>query len=246
MEPKGFIHDMLDVKLLILYVMARVVYPVDLQKLYELAYQDDRFSYFDLAQAVPQMVASGHLEETEGDRYVITQKGREAGEVTEDAVAYAVAQRAQAAVERFNREVRRSSYVKTEVSKRESGDFSGLTQREMETYEKVFFENFANKEEAQAKLDEMALKHPITKDGVLTYLIRGQVFADELKALGKEVTLEKADDYFVQEVSGLKTEKTQQTVYIRRMLHVTHNLIGTLAGNTAYCKRQSFQRSFPK
>ena len=111
MEPKGFIHDMLDVKLLILYVMARVVYPVDLQKLYELAYQDDRFSYFDLAQAVPQMVASGHLEETEGGRYVITQKGREAGEVTEDAVAYAVAQRAQAAVERFNREVRRSSYV---------------------------------------------------------------------------------------------------------------------------------------
>lgn len=124
MEPKGFIHDMLDVKLLILYVMARVVYPVDLQKLYELSYQDDRFSYFDLAQAVPQMVASGHLEETEGDRYMITQKGREAGEVTEDAVAYAVAQRAQAAVERFNREVRRSSYVKTEVSRREGGDFS--------------------------------------------------------------------------------------------------------------------------
>ena len=124
MEPKGFIHDMLDVKLLILYVMARVVYPVDLQKLYELAYQDDRFSYFDLAQAVPQMIDSGHLEEVEGDRYVITQKGREAGEVTEDAVAYPVAQRAQAAVERFNREVRRSSYVKTDIEKRPAGDFS--------------------------------------------------------------------------------------------------------------------------
>ena len=49
---KGFIHDMLDVKILILYVMARVMYPVDLQKIYELAYQDDCLSYFDLAQAV--------------------------------------------------------------------------------------------------------------------------------------------------------------------------------------------------
>ena len=28
----GFIHDMLDVKLLVLYIMARVNYPVDLKK----------------------------------------------------------------------------------------------------------------------------------------------------------------------------------------------------------------------
>jgi len=32
MEQHGFIHDMLDVKLLILYIMARVMYPVDLQE----------------------------------------------------------------------------------------------------------------------------------------------------------------------------------------------------------------------
>lgn len=124
MEPRGFIHDMLDVKLLILYIMARVMYPVDLQKLYELAYQDDRLSYFDLAQAVPEMVESGHLEEVEGGRYVITEKGRETCEVTEDAVAYPVMQRAQAAIENFNRAVRRSSFVKSNIVKRESGDYT--------------------------------------------------------------------------------------------------------------------------
>ena len=32
MERHGFVHDMLDVKVLILYIMARVAYPVDLQK----------------------------------------------------------------------------------------------------------------------------------------------------------------------------------------------------------------------
>ena len=121
---KGFIQDMLDVKVLILYIMARVLYPVDLQKIYELAYQDDRLSYFDLAQAVPQMVETGHLEEIEEGRYVITEKGREAGKVTEDAIAYPVMQRAQAAIDRFNRQVRRSSFVKTSIEQREGGDFS--------------------------------------------------------------------------------------------------------------------------
>ena len=52
MERHGFVHDMLDVKVLILYIMARVAYPVDLQKIYELSYQDDGLSYFDVAEAV--------------------------------------------------------------------------------------------------------------------------------------------------------------------------------------------------
>ena len=123
MEGRGFIHDMLDVKLLVLFIMSRVMYPVDLQKIYELAYQDDCLSYFDLVQAVPQMVESGHLEEVEGKRYLITERGREACAVTEDAVAFPVMQRAQAAVERYNREVRRSSYVKSNVIPQEGGDY---------------------------------------------------------------------------------------------------------------------------
>ena len=123
MERHGFVHDMLDVKVLILYIMARVAYPVDLQKIYELSYQDDGLSYFDVAEAVPQMIESGHLERVDGERYVITEKGREAGSVTEDSVAYPVMQRARAAVERYNRDVRRSSFVKTEIRQRECGGF---------------------------------------------------------------------------------------------------------------------------
>lgn len=124
MERHGFVHDMLDVKVLILYIMARVAYPVDLQKIYELSYQDDGLSYFDVAEAVPQMIESGHLERVDDERYVITEKGREAGSVTEDSVAYPVMQRARAAVERYNRDVRRSSFVKTEIRQRECGDFT--------------------------------------------------------------------------------------------------------------------------
>ena len=124
MEQRGFIQDMLDVKVLILFVTANAIYPLSLQKIYELCYQDDKLSYFDVSIAVPQMVETGHLEEVEHDQFVITEKGREAESVTADAIAYPVMQRARAAVERFNREIRRDSLIRTEVIPRESGDFS--------------------------------------------------------------------------------------------------------------------------
>ena len=121
MAHHGFINGMLDVKLLILYITDRLLYPVDLQKLYELCVQDDKLSYFDVMQAVPQMVESGHLEQTD-QGYVITAKGRETAAITQESLAYPVAQRAQRAVERFNREVRRESFVRTEVLEQPGGD----------------------------------------------------------------------------------------------------------------------------
>lgn len=123
MERLGFIHDMLDVKVLILYVMARALYPLDAQKVYELCYQDDCLSYFDVQTALPEMIQSGHLEQTP-EGIVITEKGREACSVTEDSIAYPVAQRAQRAVERFNRTVRRDSFIHVQVLPRQGGDFS--------------------------------------------------------------------------------------------------------------------------
>jgi hypothetical protein len=124
MQRLGFIHDMMDVKVLILFVLARVNYPVNIQQIYELCYQDDCLSYFDVCDAVPQMVKSGHVKEAEGETYLITDKGRADGSLTEDSIAFTVKQRAENAVARFNRQIRRSSFVKTQIIPRESGDFS--------------------------------------------------------------------------------------------------------------------------
>ena len=115
---------MMDVKVLILFVLARVNYPVNIQQIYELCYQDDCLSYFDVCDAVPQMVKSGHVKEAEGETYLITDKGRADGSLTEDSIAFTVKQRAENAVARFNRQIRRSSFVKTQIIPRESGDFS--------------------------------------------------------------------------------------------------------------------------
>lgn len=124
MRRLGFIHDMLDVKVLILFVMARVSYPVTVSEIYELCYQDDCLSYFDVCTAVPEMVKSGHLKELEDEKYAITEKGKADGSLTEDSIAFTVKQRAENAVARYNRQIRRSSYVKTQVIPREGGDYS--------------------------------------------------------------------------------------------------------------------------
>ena len=124
MQRLGFIHDMLDVKVLILFVMARSNYPMSTQEIYEVCYQDDCLSYFDVCTAIPEMVTSGHLKELEADKYEITEKGRSDGALTEDSIAFTVKQRSENAVARFNRQISRSSFVRTQIVEREGGDYS--------------------------------------------------------------------------------------------------------------------------
>lgn len=124
MQRLGFIHDMMDVKVLILFVAARSAYPMTMQEVYELCYQDECLSYFDVCTAIPEMVASGHMRPVDEEHYEITEKGRQDGALTEDSIAFTVKQRADNAVARFNRQLRRSSYVRTQVLPRDSGDVS--------------------------------------------------------------------------------------------------------------------------
>ena len=97
MEQHGFIQDMLDVKVLILFVMAKLSYPVTLQTIYELCYQDDKLSYFDVSDAVPQ--------------------------ITCDAIAYPVMQRALMAVQRYNTRIQRKGLIETKIEQEETGDY---------------------------------------------------------------------------------------------------------------------------
>ena len=113
MQRLGFIHDMMDVKVLILFVTARSNYPMSVQEIYETCYVDDCLSYFDVCTAVPEMVKSGHLLTVGDDQYEITPKGKETASLIEDSIAFTVKQRAENAVNKFNRQIRRSSFVRT-------------------------------------------------------------------------------------------------------------------------------------
>lgn len=123
MERHGYIHDMMDVKVLILFVLAGTEEPVGAQTIYEFCYQDDLLSYFDVQQAIPEMVRTGHLEETAQDRYIITEKGREAAKLTQDTLAFTVRQRAQLAVDRYHHNLRRERMLRTEIRQEENGEY---------------------------------------------------------------------------------------------------------------------------
>lgn len=115
MPRLGFIHDMMDVKVLILFVTARVSYPLTVQEIYELCFQDECLSYFDVCTAIPEMVASGHLENTDETHYVITEKGKQDGQMTADSIAFTVKQKAQNAVTQFERRIHRGNFINSRV-----------------------------------------------------------------------------------------------------------------------------------
>lgn len=155
MQRLGFIHDMMDVKVLILYVAARSNYPMTSQEVYELCYQDECLSYFDVCTALPEMVRSGHLRLTDDERYEITEKGREHGALTADSIAFTVKQRAENAVARFNRQLRRSSFVKTQVIPREGGDCSVVMSLDDEVSNLMTLELVAPNERQAVRLSRM-------------------------------------------------------------------------------------------
>ena len=117
------IHDLLDVKILILFITARTKFPLSKQDIYELCFQDDGLSYMDVFDAIPKLVESGHLEQQEGDLYVITEKGRDHGAVTENDIAFTVRRRAEDAVEKYDREHRRQNKINTQLLERENGEY---------------------------------------------------------------------------------------------------------------------------
>ena len=101
----GFIHDKLDIKFLILYIMARVAAPIDLPTLTDLTLCDEGVDYFDFAEAVAELVDTDHLTHAD-DRYAITEKGKRNGGICESSLPYSVRVKCDKNVARLNGQLR--------------------------------------------------------------------------------------------------------------------------------------------
>lgn len=175
MQRLGYIHDMMDVKVLILFVMSGANYPMTATEVYEVCYQDDCLSYFDVCTALPEMVKSGHVAEVEEGKYQITEKGRSDGALTADSIAFTVKQRAQSAIERFNRRIRRSSLVKTKVVGRPGGDVSIFMSLDDDMGNLMTMELFAPDERQGARLARLFEK----KAEMVYNLVMQELLSDE-------------------------------------------------------------------
>ena len=120
-EPRGYLHSKVDVKVLILFILARIDIPLSGQEIFEVAYQDDSLNYFTLAESLPELVESGHLQTDDRGRYSITDKGRKQGAEVEDSLAIPVVQKVSASIAEKQIQLRRDGFVTTEVSQDENG-----------------------------------------------------------------------------------------------------------------------------
>jgi hypothetical protein len=123
MGRPGFIHDKLDIKFLVLYLMSRIVSPIDFAALTELALCDDGIDYFDYAECVAELVSTGHLQ-LEDMRYSITDKGQRNGSICESSLPYSVRLKCDKSLSKLNAVLRRNAQVRMEVQQRTDGFYT--------------------------------------------------------------------------------------------------------------------------
>lgn len=123
MPQFGFIRDKLDVKVLVLYLTARVAAPIDFATLTDLCMCDEGVDYFMFAQAVSELVESEHLR-LEQDAYTITDKGRKNGSVWEESLPFSVRQKCNRNLSQLNARLRQEAQIRAEVLPREGGGFT--------------------------------------------------------------------------------------------------------------------------
>lgn len=110
MDNLGFIHDKLDIKILILYVLRRLPGVVDSETLRGLCQCDDGIGYFDYAECLSDLVANGNVAE-EDDGYVITEIGARNADEVETTLPYSVRSKALKLIEPVEERLRRMAMI---------------------------------------------------------------------------------------------------------------------------------------
>lgn len=121
MPRYGFIHDALDVKMLVLYIMSRVAGPIDFATLTDLTLCDDGVDYFLFAQAVDQLIESGHLVKDDAGLYSATEKGRTNSGIMESSLPTVIRGRCNRALAQLNAALRRNAQVTAQVVEEAEG-----------------------------------------------------------------------------------------------------------------------------
>ena len=114
MSRFGFIHDKLDTKLLVLYIADRAAGPLSFDTLTDLAMCDEGVDYFQFAEAVAELLESGHLSQNE-EHYAITDKGRQACAAGESSLSPVIRRRCDQRLAPLNQALKRSAQVRAEL-----------------------------------------------------------------------------------------------------------------------------------
>lgn len=111
MARHGFIRGKLEIKMLVLYIMDKMVGPIDTNTIYDLTFCDPGVDYFDFIEGLGELVETKHLAK-ENDRYTITQKGRQDNIACESSLPFSVKRKCDINVVPVNDAIYREAMVK--------------------------------------------------------------------------------------------------------------------------------------
>jgi len=118
----GFIHDKIEIKIFILFVLRRMPEPVTLDLLTELAMCDDGISYFDFTECVSELVSTEHVQLL-GGMYSLTEKGARNGKITENSLPYSVRKEAESKAISLRTIQSRNAMINTVHRKEQTGGY---------------------------------------------------------------------------------------------------------------------------
>lgn len=110
MEHFGFIHEELDIKILILFVLKRLPGEIDPETLADLCMCDDGIGYFDYSDCLSDLVDNGNVEKNDFG-YKITEKGARNADAVESSLPYSVRSKALRLIEPVEERLRRAAMI---------------------------------------------------------------------------------------------------------------------------------------
>jgi len=121
-DSYGFIHEKIDIKVLILFIMRRMPDPINIDILIELTMCDDGIGYFDVTDCISKLEETKHLKLDDGN-CSLTAKGVRNGEILEKNLPYSVRTKAEEAVTLARTIEGRNSMIKTSYNGDDSSGY---------------------------------------------------------------------------------------------------------------------------